>query len=389
MKEYPISENNITLSLSDSIDSIKEHWLTFERGDLMFSVQFLKAIEEYPPSDMDFRYGVFRQNGKVIGVAYYQIRLITLANSLRISNGNPSIYNTIKEWLAKSFKSYTLISGNALVTGDYGIRFDDSISDDLIFKIQEKAADIASKNYHPKKKVKVAFMKDFYENQRPTDSTLRASGFSQFSVQPNMIMKLENSWNSFDDYLAALKSKYRVRVKRAKKLFGNLDKRELKLEEIERYNEKIYSLYLSTAKQAGFNLFYLHSSYFWGMKKHFGDLFRVYGYFDGDQMLAFFTTFDNGADLEAHFLGYDPSRNAEHQLYLNMLFDLIHVSIKNGHKIIHLSRTALEIKSSIGATPVEMYIYLRHYNSLINKYVPKALDYFVPQEEWLAREPFK
>ncbi len=125
------------------------------------------------------------------------------------------------------------------------------------------------------------------------------------------------------------------------------------------------------------------------MKRHFPNLFKVYGYFDKDTLLAFFTTFDNGDELEAHFLGYDHERNAQHQLYLNMLLDLVYVSFKNQHKTIHLSRTALEIKSSIGAEPIEMNVYLRHNNNWINRFVPRALAYFVPKEEWKPRDPYK
>ena len=388
-QQYPLNIDGIEIQIFDRVEQIEDVWSQYEGGDLMFSVAFLKAIEQYPPIDMDFRYGVFHQNGKVLGVSYYQIRLISLKDSLRTEKTDNSIWGKIKSWLASRLKNYTLISGNALVTGDYGIRFEDTIDDQQVYQLQEAAADIVSNNYHPKKKVRAAFMKDFYQKQRPTDVVLKDSSYSQFSVQPNMVLHLKDEWTSFDDYLGAMKSKYRVRFKRADKKFGDLEKRQLTIEDIEKYNAKIYSLYLSTANQAGFNLFYLHQDYFLGMKRHFPEVFKVYGYFDGEELLAFFTTFDNGDDLEAHFLGYNPERNAAHQLYLNMLYDLVFVSIKNKHKIIHLSRTALEIKSSIGATPIDMFIYLRHYNSLINKYVPKALDYFVPQEEWLERSPFK
>lgn len=55
----------------------------------------------------------------------------------------------------------------------------------------------------------------------------------------------------------------------------------------------------------------------------------------------------------------------------------------------HFARTALEIKSSVGAVPENLYCYLRHQNPLVNKFTGTLLDYLKPVEEWLPRHPFK
>jgi hypothetical protein len=58
-------------------------------------------------------------------------------------------------------------------------------------------------------------------------------------------------------------------------------------------------------------------------------------------------------------------------LYLNMLYDMTY-SINKGFKEIIFARTALEIKSSVGARPIQMYI--GHTNPVVNVFMPK---YFV------------
>ena len=94
-------------------------------------------------------------------------------------------------------------------------------------------------------------------------------------------------------------------------------------------------------------------------------------------------------DLDAHFLGYDPECNRNCQLYLNMLYDLVDDAIAlKAHNLI-LSRTAMEIKSSIGAEPHDMYLYLKAINPIFNRGVSKALDYFKPKADWKPRSPFK
>jgi hypothetical protein len=68
---------------------------------------------------------------------------------------------------------------------------------------------------------------------------------------------------------------------------------------------------------------------------------------------------------------------------------MIGYSINKGYKRIVFARTALEIKSSVGAKPFSMYGLIRHSNPLINLFVSKAFSYFEPKMEWKERNPFK
>jgi hypothetical protein len=125
------------------------------------------------------------------------------------------------------------------------------------------------------------------------------------------------------------------------------------------------------------------------MKAELGDRFQLYGYEKDGQLIGFFTTIDNGTELEAHFVGYHPTLNAEHQTYLNMLFDMVRLTISGGYKRLILSRTAHEIKSSIGATAEEMSLFFRHDNPILNTFFPKILHFLAPREKWQPRQPFK
>ena len=48
-------------------------------------------------------------------------------------------------------------------------------------------------------------------------------------------------------------------------------------------------------------------------------------------------------------------------LYLNMLYDMVAYSIKKQFKTIVFARTALEIKSSVGAKPVAMKGFIKSF----------------------------
>lgn len=97
----------------------------------------------------------------------------------------------------------------------------------------------------------------------------------------------------------------------------------------------------------------------------------------------------NGNTLETYFLGYDEKVQKENMLYLNMLYNMTEFAIENSFGRIIFGRTALEIKSSIGAEPVMMSGFIYHTNSLVNKFLPKIFPKLEPDLVWQQRHPFK
>ena len=133
----------------------------------------------------------------------------------------------------------------------------------------------------------------------------------------------------------------------------------------------------------------LNETYLLGLKQQLGEQFRVFAYFHEGRLVAFYSTIHNHEELDAHFLGYEKALNHDFQLYLNILYDIVKIGIAGGCDRIVFARTALEIKSSIGATARELWCYLRHQNAIANKFAGTLLDYLKPVEEWLPRHPFK
>ena len=155
------------------------------------------------------------------------------------------------------------------------------------------------------------------------------------------------------------------------------------------YKQTINDLYKQVSNRSAFNLLDLPADYFLQLKVKLGDKYRLFGYFIDKKLVGFFTTIDNGEELEAHFLGYDDSLNNSHQVYLNFLFDIVRIGIETRSKRIVFARTAHEIKSSVGAKAHEMYLYMRHENRFINRLLPYILNILSPREKWLPRSPFK
>ena len=215
------------------------------------------------------------------------------------------------------------------------------------------------------------------------------SDFYKFEIQPNMIFEIDKNWNSIDDYIAALSKKYRDQYKRARKKSEGIIKCKLSLEDIVIHNQKINELYLNVTKNAPFNTFYLNENHFIDFKKKLGHDFLFYGYFIDDELIGFDTLIKNGNVIDTYFLGYSDEFQREKMLYLNMLYDMIGYSINKKFKKIIFARTALEIKSSVGAKPLRMFGFIKHNNAIINKFMPKLFKYFEPEVIWQERNPFK
>ena len=231
--------------------------------------------------------------------------------------------------------------------------------------------------------------KDFYEHCAVELKKHHFSSLYEFNTQPNMIFNLPASWKTEADYVAAFSKKYRDQFKRAHKKIEGVEVRELDLQEVTYHEEAIYNLYHYVAQNAPFNTFFLAKNHFSTFKKQCGSRFRICGYFIESRLVGFHSLLLNDNVLETYFLGYDESIQKEKMLYLNMLYNMTKFGVEHGFEKIIFGRTALEIKSSIGATPIQMSGFIYHTNYFINKLIPKLFKRLEPETAWQQRHPFK
>ncbi len=393
-QSFPLPiDDTVSVQFYTSIDSIIDRWKTVvPSDDTFFGRDFLRALELAPPSDSRFRYALFstEEQGD-IGIGYYQIKTIRLDESIRfdkdISGSKTSrILASVKRSVASRFRAYTLVVGNLTLTGNYGMFFNSDIAVDKKFSFIEQSLDVLLPILKKEGiKVRGVMYKDFHDDHRMPIQ----HGYTQFSVQPTMSVNIDPLWKTTEDYVSAMKSKYRVRMRGARKKAIDIQKRILSASEVNSYEADISKLYRYVSDQAAFNLFILKDNYFYHLKNQLGDKMNVTGYFLDGKMVGFYTSIQTHDALDAHFLGYDHNYNGSHQLYLNMLYDLVEEGISLGVSHVDMSRTALEIKSSVGATPTDLHLYLKLSSKAVAKYTPKLLDFLTPKEEWKARNPFK
>ncbi|WP_372937176.1 GNAT family N-acetyltransferase [Seonamhaeicola sp.] len=368
-------------------------WDNLPVNDVFLKSSFLKALETSSPNNITSYYvGVFKQN-ELVGIAIIQRVQMYLDDVFRdVSN---SFLKQIGKQLVSLFvRGNALVIGNLMHTGQHGIYINlNKISQDDFLNTIQKAIEDLTVEIKEKfnKKIRIIAFKDYFEEDSIHHSTtyFKSQNLYKIQVQPNMLFHVLNTWKTSSDYINSFNKKYKRRYKVARKKSANLSCKELDFNYISSNSDKLFTLYENVSDNARVNSFKLHKNHFLSLKKNLKDNFKVFGYFLNNELVGFYTLIINHTFLETYFLGYNKTLQRKYQLYLNMLFNMACFGIDNGFKTIVYARTAMEIKSSIGAKPHTMHVYLKHTNSFIANTVLKCIvKYMNPIRTWEQRHPF-
>jgi predicted N-acyltransferase len=381
-------KTNLSIEIYDSTSGLPVNWNDFAVDNIFLSKEYIEILEKSAPSNMHCHYIGLFQGTELVGIAISQ--LIDLNHLESYGERDQCVKTAVRNIFFKNFCSHILIIGNNMLTGQNALAFSKKTTQVEVLKALKKTADELKIIFKNKGlKVHITTFKDFPKEEV---QSFHEAGFSehfQFSAQPNMLFDIPNHWKSEQDYIDALSKKYRDQYKRARKKAAGIEKRKMELVDIIKYEEIIYDLYCHVAKNAHFNTFFLTKNHFRIFKEILKDKFLFYGYFLDEKLIGFNTLIKNGEVMDTYFLGYDDSIQREKMLYLNMLYDMVAYSINQGFKEIIFARTALEIKSSIGAKPQEMYSFAKHSNPIADLAFETVYCYLEPKAEWIERNPFK
>jgi hypothetical protein len=383
----------IHYTIYNSFENLPLNWNTLVLHDIFLQTPYLKALEEASPQNIQLFYiGVFKGD-VLVGIAIIQRVQLYLENMFR--NTKVSCVKTFfKDLVSKILKGNILVVGNLTHTGQHGIFFNNNIVSQLQFFeiINAALKDIMeSIKINQKKTIRAIMFKDYFKDDPIHDANevFYSTKLHQISVQPNMILSIKPEWLKFDNYISSLNKKYRDRYKRARKKLNSIKSSELSLIDIKNHTPELHQLYMNVSNNAKFNTFLLPENHFYSLKLQLQENFKVYGYYLKDTLVGFYTLILNNNDLETYFLGYDETHQYPNQLYLNMLYDMVKFGIENKFSSVVYARTAMEIKSSIGAKGKPMLVYLKHTNRLLNAILKQIFKLMNPSQDWQERHPFK
>jgi predicted N-acyltransferase len=382
--------NTNTAKFFSSIDEIPSQiWDVLNcRKDSYFNPDFLKYIEKNH-QDITFSYIVLVDQ-KNIPTAFASLTIINFElNSIK------NDFKILKD-IGKKLHVFPdkkplklLICGNTFVSGEHGVFIKENQDKKAIIKeLAESINHFVNSDKKLKKQIDAFLVKDFTKESLPITDTLKKFSYHPFSVEPNMKLQLHENWRNFDDYLAAMKTKFRVKAKKAFKQSAAIKIKEVTLENIDKMLPEMTTLYEKVASNADFNLGVFNLETYRDLKKLFGENYILKSYFLDDKIVGFVSGIINQESLDAHFVGIDYQLNREYAIYQRMLYDYIEIAIDKKLKTINFGRTASEIKSSVGAVPQDLTMYLRHQKTIKNKILKLFLQRVQPTP-FQQKFPFK
>ena len=375
-----------------SIDEISvETWQDLNcDNNLYFSRNFLISIEKNHP-EINFSYIILvDKNQKPTAFASVQIidfYLDAIRNDLELFVRKVKNIGRKLHLIPNKKPLKLLICGNTFVSGEHGIFIKQNQDKKIIIKELAKAI-LHFVSTDKKLKIDAFLLKDFINESLFITDELKDFNYHPFSVEPNMVLNLDKNWKNFDDYLASMKTKFRVKAKKAIQLSSEIIVENVTSENIENQLPKMTELYKKVAVNATFNLNDFNLETYTDFKKKLGENYILKTYWLNNKIVGFMSGIINKDSLDAHFVGIDYQLNREYAIYQKMLYNYIEIAIGKNLKVINFGRTASEIKSSVGAVPQDLTMYLRHKKSITNRILKVFLQRVQPTP-FQQKFPFK
>lgn len=289
---------------------------------------------------------------------------------------------------AKQFQEKLLVAGNLLCWGFHGIAFARGMDH------AELWPGVGEALYRLRQAHKIAGQTDFVLVK---DITAAQSGlknlerwsYRPLETEPNMVLKIDPAWRSYEDYLAALDAKYRRNAKDQVKKLTAAGCVVEPLKEIHTHSRRLHDLYLNVIGNAAVRLVTLRESYLPGLATTLGSDFSCNVVRRGEEILGFVTALRDGDTAIGYYIGFDRDAAAAGlPIYLRLLHSTVEDAIRWRCTRLSLGRTALEPKAALGAKPEPMSVYLRHRAPALN-WVLRGILGSIPHAEAPERSPFK
>ena len=337
---------------------------------------------------MSARAAIFRRDGRIVGVGVFQITHFTTSEDA-YSNWFLRVLNSVISFIRGRHIHNVLICGNALATGEHGCFFLPQVSaEDATAALVEAMDEIAAIESRRGRKICAMVVKDFYPRSATFAAHLENYRFKTFRIDHNMVLPLLSEWKSFDDYLNAMNTKFRTKARAALAKSSSLEAIDMDEQSIAKHLEDLTVLYGNVHNRADFRLGTCDLQVMPVMKRAMGPSFKVMGFSLNGKFVGFMTAFLCGDALEAHVIGFDYELNRQYSIYSAMLYKYVDWAIEGKVSYLIFGRTAAEIKSTIGAYPVDLICAFRHSRFISNALLSRVFHYIKPSP-FEQRFPYK
>lgn len=205
-------------------------------------------------------------------------------------------------------------------------------------------------------------VQNFTSLNGPAAEELRRLGFTAVPMIPTAVVDL--SFDSFEDYLSAMRAQYRRRARQTLKR-----SRDLRLEHHWEFADmadelaRLWRLVFDRARELKREI--LTPEYFREVSK-LPESSVLLTRKDGE-ITAFALLLEDRPWLSFLQCGFDEQAGRSQGAYFRLLYEIVRFGIEAGFEQVDLGITTLEPKFDVGGVPVPLFAWVKHRNSVIHR----------------------
>ena len=320
-----------------------------DRDNLLADPSFLKAIEEARVVECDYRYFEFREADRLVCTMSGGI----IDNDLLMFS-NPTLKklaSVIRESVPSFLKRRTLEIGSPLGFGttlSHAGGITPGQWGDIIRKIQA---------YARRRRIQLVVVRDFSGPRHEVEDALLESGFRALFNLP--LARMHIVWDSFDDYLMAMRKPMRQNIRRKIRKKQAYGIRTVLTSDGLKHLDRCLELFENVrSRSSRFNRDTIGEDYFRAMSRNLREHSHWGYYFHGDRLVTFTHFVSYRKQLVAQIVGMDYDVSTRAMLYFNSHYDLLRWAFDHGLDTYQSGITSYEPKSAAGLSVIPQVMYL-------------------------------
>lgn len=367
----------------------RSDWNAVLKGrNIYLSLDYLEALESGMKDHMKLFFSIsYNENKGPVLISAFQ--LVKFIDKRRMFTDHLcKLHYHIKKHIEDIFTINTLVCGNVFSDGENGFIWSEDLSPDSAFDEINNTIKQLKTEHELKEKASITLFKEFWPDTVKSSNRLKEHSYRDFMIDVNMVLTIHESWKTLEDYLLSMKTKFRTRANAVFKKSKEVEIKSLSPESIIEQKERISELFGNVLAKSDFSIGTITPETFANFKENLNENFEFRGFYLDGLMIGFSTSFRNNKNMEANFVGLDYQHNKEYEIYQRILYDYVEQALEFGATELQLGRTSELIKSSIGAIPTNMKLYIKHRKSVSNLLLKHVIQSISPSEFEL-RKSFK
>jgi predicted N-acyltransferase len=237
-----------------------------------------------------------------------------------------------------------------------------------------------------RERARLIILRDFLAAELPASAAFEAAGYARAESLPTMSLAI--TWSSYADYLAAMTSRHRQKVRRGLSLAKNSGLHARwhgriggDAERLARQRENVRERATEYSRE------WLTPKFFAQLDREFGSRARVLEVRQGTTSVAHALVVDDGATLRWLSFGRETG-GVRDGAYFLVLASIVELAISEGKSVLDMGVTTHGPKTDFGAQMIPQWMLLR-FRGPLGKLLPLVVNALTPHRRTSARQVFK